>query len=130
MKGTVPRALVVDDDEAVRRLVVRTIERLGWTVHALGDGEAALAHLTPSLDPPPYDLILCDIRMPGMSGIELYARLVALRPEVLSALVLYSGSLHDEEVSHFLSRTAVRTLPKPFAISDLVRLAEEAAGSG
>lgn len=130
MKGTAPRALVVDDNEAVRRVAVRMLERLGWIVHAVVDGEAALAHLTPSLDPPRYDLILCDIRMPGMSGIELYAQLVALRPEVLSNLVLYSGSLHDEEVSQFLSRTAVQTLPKPFAISDLVRLAEEIVGSG
>jgi CheY-like chemotaxis protein len=125
VKGAPPRALVVDDDAAVRRVAVRTLERLGWTVHAVEDGDVALAHLTSSLDPPQYDLILCDIRMPRMGGIELYAQLVVLRAEVLSHLVLYSGTLQDEEVTQFLSRTAVRTLPKPFAISDLVALAEE-----
>lgn len=125
VKGSTPRALVVDDDPAVRRVAVRALERLGWTVHAVEDGDVALAHLTAPLDPPRYELILCDIRMPRMGGIELYAQLVVQRAEVLPYLVLYSGTLQDEEVARFLSRTAVRTLPKPFAISDLERLAGE-----
>jgi PAS domain S-box-containing protein len=63
------RILVVDDEEAIRHLVVKVLAKIGYTVDATRDAGQALAKLEKTT----YDVIIMDIRMPGMSGTELYA---------------------------------------------------------
>ena len=121
--GRRPAALVVEDDPAVRLVARLMLTRLGWRVDEAADGEEALTRLTPEVAPPHYDLILSDVRMPRMSGIELCAQLFAMRPEVLERLVLYSGTLHDEDVTRFLANIAVPTIAKPFSYAELEAMA-------
>lgn len=118
-----PAALVVDDDHSVRLVARLMLTRLGWMVDEASDGDEALTRLTPGVSPPHYDLVLCDVRMPRMSGIELCAHLVAMRPEVLEHLVLYSGTLHDDAVTRFLANIAVPTIAKPFSFAELEAMA-------
>src|SRR5437016_4366073 len=77
-KSTPPRAgasgnqvvrhiLVVDDEESLRHMLVVLLQREGYQATAVGSGESALAELTQR----PYDVVLSDIRMPKLSGLEL-----------------------------------------------------------
>jgi CheY-like chemotaxis protein len=63
-----PRVLVVDDDEDLRELEIRVVKQAGYQVDAVGDGQAGLERLAERA----YDVILSDVRMPGMDGIAFY----------------------------------------------------------
>ena len=71
--------MIVDDDQTMRMLIRRMLTRMKITnlVEATG-GEDALKQL--ELSPTPFDLIICDWNMPGMSGIELFERVSATKP--------------------------------------------------
>jgi CheY-like chemotaxis protein len=125
-----PRALVIDDEPGVRLFVRRVLERHGWEVHEACDGDEGLARLVHAVDPPDYSLVLSDIRMPGVDGLHLYAELVIHRPDVLPHLVLYSGTLGDPDIIGFLSRTAIRVIPKPFSVAQLLDAADTARRAG
>lgn len=71
-----PRVLIVDDDANVSEVVGRYLEREGCEVEALADGRAALDH---ALAKPP-DLVVLDLMLPGMEGLEVCRRLRALAP--------------------------------------------------
>ena len=68
-----PRILLAEDDDSLRGFLARALERAGYEVTACADGEEAVAVLDES-----WDLLLTDIVMPGMDGIEV-ARLAAKR---------------------------------------------------
>jgi two-component system, NtrC family, nitrogen regulation response regulator NtrX len=125
-----PRALVIDDEPGVRFFARRVLERNGWSVDEAADGEEGIVHLVHAVDPPRYDLVLSDIRMPGIDGLHLYAELVIHRPDVLPHLVLYSGTLGDPDILSFLKRTAIAVIPKPFSVSQLLDAAESARHAG
>jgi two-component system OmpR family response regulator len=86
----VKRILVVDDDPHLRDVVVYTLEREGFAVATAPDGRAALAALTP---PAHYDLVVLDILMPEIDGLEVCRR---LRARARTPVVFLSS--RDEEV--------------------------------
>jgi len=96
--------LVVDDNDAIRRLMVTLLRREGYEVTEAGSGEQAL--LSPLN---PVELLVTDFAMPGMSGLELAEK---LRP----AKVLFTSGCSLGELEHrgFRSETA-SFLPKPFS---------------
>lgn len=79
--------LVVDDEADVRDLLSETLAEEGFEVHAAPSGEAALEHLSGGK---PADLVLMDVVMPGISGVEAAKRIRALRPGL--PVVLISGA--------------------------------------
>src|SRR3989449_6681461 len=83
------RVLLVDDEEGVRRPMARFLTRRGAAVDEASDGEAALAQL--GLHEP--DVILADLRMPRMSGVELFARLEDERPHLAARVLFLSGDV-------------------------------------
>ncbi len=107
------QVLVVDDDETVRRVLVRQISRLGHVVAEAASGEAALSLLSANH----YDLICTDLGMPGMSGWELIARARQLDGELQTVLVTGWGEQIDQETARVRGADAV--VAKPF---DLLRL--------
>jgi signal transduction histidine kinase/CheY-like chemotaxis protein len=112
--------LVVDDEEAVRRVAARTLRREGYRVFEAGDADEAL--MLVSRDPSVADLLVTDVVMPGLSGVELASCIVAARPDVR---VLFSSGAHGMRAgdSARLPRGAA-FLPKPFtpkALADRVR---------
>jgi len=116
--------LLVEDEEAVRKLARRVLEGSGYKVLEARDGKAALSAV--AAHPGPLDLVLTDVVMPGMSGQELSARLVAQRPGLN---VLYvSGYTDDAILQHgrLLPNTAF--LQKPFSPATLVSKVQEVLG--
>ena len=109
-----PQAVLVVDDEApIRELLVRLLERRGYTVHAADSGTAAL-HLAASH---PFGLVICDVRMPGISGVELHRRLEDAHPANGRRFVFITGDSKSIEALPAAPHTAV--LPKPFTAADL-----------
>jgi two-component system, cell cycle sensor histidine kinase and response regulator CckA len=116
--GTV---LVVEDEPAVRSLIVRTLRRSGFSTLDCSDAAAALELLT-SPSAPAIDLLLTDAIMPGMTGIELIRRVRSHRPAL--PVLLMSGYAETE-----LAFDAPY-LPKPFSTRALVSSVRQAMGPG
>jgi len=112
------RALVVDDEASIRSVLARWLKSHGWRVDEAGTGDDALTALlaAPSGG---YDLILTDLRMPGMSGGELLTKLSVLRPDLFAAAVVMTGDTADPESAAFLARNDRPILVKPFNFKEL-----------
>lgn len=77
--------LVVDDEGAIRYSISKTLQRIGYQVSAAASGEEALEMLAEQ----PFDVVLTDIRMPGLTGVELLARIKEKAPD--SIVILMTG---------------------------------------
>jgi DNA-binding response OmpR family regulator len=122
-----PRVLLVDDELAVRAALGRFFTKRGWTVVDAEDGERAKAMLEQSFEDAAFDLMICDLRMPRLSGVELYEWLARTRPLLLDRLILSSGDLSMRDTADFLADVRCRLLHKPFELHELTRLIEELA---
>jgi len=124
------RALLVDDEPVIRFALRRFFQRQGWAVDEAEDGHAALALLLDDESPKDrYDVVITDLRMPGLSGIELHARLERERPELLRKLILSTGDAVSPEAAAFLRRAACPVLSKPFELAELRAMVERVAGA-
>lgn len=124
--STARHALVIDDEPAIRLALRRFLTRDGWRVDEAGDGKIALEKLTAFAGVPPhYDLLICDLRMPGVSGTELYDWLRMHRPELLSRLIVATGDAVSQDAAEFVQRTACPVLQKPFELSELRALVQQ-----
>jgi signal transduction histidine kinase/CheY-like chemotaxis protein len=112
-----PQILVIDDDEAVVDMMVQVLELKGCEVDVARDGEEGLAKVTGG----PYDVILCDIRMPRLNGRALINRLRERDPALLRKVVVCSGDMASPETQAFLRQGDLQTLEKPYTLKDLVR---------
>ncbi len=72
-----------------------------------------------------FDLVICDLQMPRLSGREFYGWLARTRPDLASRLVFSSGDLLSPEFAAFLTEAGRPVLPKPFDLSELARIVEE-----
>ncbi len=107
--------LVVEDEDGVRAVARRVLEREGYAVLEASDALAALELCGSHAGP--IHLVLTDVVMPGMSGRELIDRLRPLRPD---ARVLYMSGYSDEHLSSYgVSGEALNLIGKPFTPSDL-----------
>jgi PAS domain S-box-containing protein len=112
VSGSTRLALVVEDERPIRLLLRRLLERRGFEVAEADSGETALAV---ARDRSPA-LVLCDLRMPRMGGIELYRHVCSLRPALSRRFVLMSGHAAPEDGEQLPD---VPTLHKPFTAADL-----------
>jgi len=112
------RILVVDDDAMVRSAVQLMLESAGYAVDAAIDGEDGLKRYSAT----PADLVVVDVFMPNMSGIELVDKLRELNPDV-RVLVMSGVDARDGLELEALTRSArvEGRIGKPFGVSDLLR---------
>ncbi|MCK0151719.1 sigma-54 dependent transcriptional regulator [Marivita sp. S6314] len=101
------RALIVDDDREMRQSLTVLLERSGWSIDAVGSAAQALA----KLDVTAPDVVLSDVRMPGMSGLELLDEMMA-RPA--PPLVLISAHGDIPMAVEAIQKGAYTFLEKPF----------------
>lgn len=110
------RMLLVDDDPAVLRGLARAL-RARWDVVTVGGAREALA----ALQAASFDAIVCDLMMPGMSGIELAEELARTRPELRARTLFLTGGAVDDASARFLLREDVRHELKPVRMEALER---------
>src|SRR2546425_7573406 len=109
--------LIVDDEEAVRHPMARFLGRRGAKVDEAPDGAEALARLS-AQDP---DVILVDLRMPRMSGVELYEQLEETRPELAARVMFLSGDISQLSEPGNTPVARERVLVKPLELGELER---------
>ena len=114
------RILAIDDEDVIRMLVVEILEAAGHTVTGAESAERALA----LLDQQDFDLVVSDVVMPGLSGLELL-QLVRERRASLP-VVLVTGAGTYDTLSQALTRGAAGLVTKPFAHSDLQSAVDDA----
>jgi two-component system, NtrC family, response regulator AtoC len=112
--GTTTRILVVDDEESVRHQIAALLKLKGFEVEAIGDGRAALA----LLEERPCDLVLCDVRMPGMDGLSVLDALGGTEAE--EAVIIMSAYGDLELAREAVRRGAADYLNKPYKNEELL----------
>ncbi|MEI6392844.1 MAG: response regulator [Verrucomicrobiota bacterium] len=117
-----PRILLTDDDEPLRSVLRRSLERSGYEVREAGTGDAALRLLANA----PADLIITDIVMPGMEGIEFILSLRKTHPGLPVIAMSGGGRI---EANRYLEMARVcgvaKILPKPFDLEQLIAMVQE-----
>jgi PAS domain S-box-containing protein len=118
------RALVVDDEPAIRVAIRRALERHGWVVDEAADGAEAWLRLDVGGRPADYAVIVTDLRMPGVSGIELVERLRVEHPSLAARTIVITGDTASPQVAQFLATLTTPYLQKPFDIKAIVTWAD------
>jgi len=114
-EGTGKKVLVVDDEEIILQMLEESLTRRGFQMDAVGDGEAALQRLREER----YDLTLCDWKMPGLNGQQIYRRMQSMNPDLCRRVIFITGDVINEQMREFLKSERRPCLTKPFAMSDL-----------
>jgi PAS domain S-box-containing protein len=118
--------LLVEDEDAVRPLIREVLERNGYTVLSAGNGEEALR--VAGRHEGEIQLMVCDVVMPGMSGVELSRRIAPVRPDMK---VLYmSGYTDNAIVHHGVLDPGTAFLEKPFTPDALARKVRSVLDAG
>jgi FixJ family two-component response regulator len=108
--------LIVDDEKNIRLTLALALEKLNIPVDTANDGDEALRKLTEKS----YALLLLDLRMPGMDGLEVLRRVPEIRPEVKVVIITAWGSI--EIAVEAMRLGAVDFLQKPFDADDVREL--------
>ncbi len=111
--------LVIDDDPAIIDTLKLLLGQQNELVTVQNSREGLHLACTHS-----YDLILCDLKMPDLNGIELYALLQTSEPAAAARVVFISGDTSSQEIRYQLEQTGRPLLPKPFASSELYVIIE------
>ncbi|WP_420394153.1 cell cycle two-component system response regulator CpdR [Acuticoccus sp.] len=109
------RILLAEDDEDMRRFLHRALERAGYDVVSVEDGELAYERLREE----PFSLLLTDIVMPNMNGIELARRATRLDPDL--AVMFITGFAAVALDGEHGAPPGAKVLSKPFHLRELVR---------
>lgn len=119
--------LVIDDDRAILRMVERMLAETDYHCLPFDDAQAALD----SLDHQAVHLIITDIIMPGMEGIEVILNLRALFPELPIIAISGGGRTDRSDVLHLAQQLgASKILPKPFTRAELLAAIDAQIGPG
>jgi len=116
--------LVVDDETALRNALLRFLGRRGIEGQGVADGADALRALTER----DFDVIISDVRMPGMSGREFLERLRRERPALVARLIFSTGDTFAPETAALIKESGVPTVTKPFDFAELERVIRQVAG--
>jgi two-component system nitrogen regulation response regulator GlnG len=110
--------LVVDDEESIRWVLKRGLEREGFSVETASDGEEALK----LFEERPFPVVFLDIRMPGLGGFEVMEAMKALRPDVFTVIITAQATM--ENAIEAMKRGAYDYITKPFNIEEVTCLME------
>jgi len=113
--------LIVEDEPTLLNLVKKLVEAEGHQADIANDGHQALERVRERT----YDLILCDLKMPGLNGRQVYEEIAKKWPEMAERFVFLTGDLVDPHTRAFLERVKRPVIEKPFQPEELVRVLRE-----
>lgn len=113
--GQTGRVLVVDDDQVLVRLLQDILDEAGYSVVTASSGEQALS----LIDTGEFDIIMSDMRMPGMDGQGLYYRIKERDPALARRIIFITGDVISRETARFFAEAGTPHLAKPFRIDEL-----------
>jgi signal transduction histidine kinase/ActR/RegA family two-component response regulator len=117
-------ALVVDDEESNAALVRRVLAGAGYDVESTTLSRRALLMIERTA----YDAVICDVKMPELSGQELYGRVCQMRPEMARRFIFITGDIDGEDTRTFLSETRCSYFMKPFNLDKLTAAVDTLTG--
>jgi CheY-like chemotaxis protein len=110
--GLGKKVLVIDDEEAILHMVRETLAEQGYDVDVARDGESALSRLGQTS----YDLALCDWKMPGLNGQQIYERVRASNPALSERMIFFTGDVINDKTEKFFRESRRVCLSKPFSL--------------
>jgi signal transduction histidine kinase len=113
-EGVGKKILVIDDEEPILHMVREALTPQGYEVDVAVDGATALQRMSEKQ----YDVALCDWKMPGLNGQQVYERTRALNPALSSRMIFITGDIINERTRKFLEQQNKVCLPKPFTITE------------
>jgi len=122
IEGQGKRILVVDDEQHILTLLSRILTREGCIVEVVDNGDAAARKLAAQH----WDLIISDVKMPGMDGRRLYAHVLATQPDLARRIIFTTGDTASESTLAFLTELGRPYLKKPFLTETVRRVVAQA----
>lgn len=128
------KVAIIDDEPMLRELLEEIISDLGYQTACFPNAILALAELTrqPAIETERgagsetvtyeknwFDIIVSDVKMPGMSGMEFYEQVDAMDANQAARIIFVTGDRHNTSVQDFFARTGNLWLEKPFRRADL-----------
>jgi two-component system NtrC family sensor kinase len=110
--GKGKKVLVVDDEEMVLNVVSESLQPTGCELAVASNGETALRCLRETH----FDLTICDWKMPGLNGQQIYEALRAMDDHAASRFIFMTGDVMNDHVQNFLDQNGLTCLAKPFSI--------------
>lgn len=112
-----PRVLIAEDDKELRELLALVLENEGYQVCQCSDGEQLLARLTEQQN---FNLVISDVRMPGLSGLEVLARRRGKMQQIPFICMTAFGDTQTHHRARHLGAAA--TIDKPFDLDEMMEL--------
>ena len=117
-----PRVLVADDEESIRELLARTLALAEYDVETVGDARAALDRLRMA----DYDLLIADLRMPGMDGLLLVREARRMHPTL--SVIIITGYSNESSAIDAVNLGVTGYLTKPFRVPQVLAVVARAFG--
>jgi signal transduction histidine kinase/CheY-like chemotaxis protein len=120
------KILVIDDEESILQMMRETLTLNGFEVDVARDGETALRQL----EGQPYDLALCDWKMPGINGQQVYERVAISNPALAERIIFITGDVVSDKTQKFLGERKKICLSKPFSLAEFRAAIDRALAAG
>ncbi|HEV2693911.1 MAG TPA: ATP-binding protein [Verrucomicrobiae bacterium] len=124
LEGAGMRILAVDDEESLLQMIKEELTKHSYEVTTAPNGETALRTLRDKK----FDAIICDLKMPGINGRQVYERLRVESPEICRRMVFVTGDIIGDQLRTFLETEKRPCLTKPFSLGELRAAVKELVG--
>ncbi len=110
--------LIIDDERSILEVLTRALKGKGYHVDAVGSAREGLEKMT-QID---YATVLCDIRMPGISGPDFYREVYSRNPELVRRIVFITGDMVNAKTQALIKDKNILYLAKPFELDELYKI--------
>ena len=117
--------LVVDDEGSIREALSETLSGEGFLVETAANGQEALD----KMEKVKFSLIITDMKMPGISGIELYETILKRHPRLKGRVIIMTGDVISADTKDFFRNADCHYMLKPFNVKELIKLARKLLSS-